>query len=455
MPTYLCHGFRWHRKSIRYFVVIQNIDDAAPEWIVAPGSALGLLEQFYELFDFLPASAPPPSAAELEYQKHAYANSYDSHNDPYRHHENDELRGRYDDGGSGGGRRRSSKSRSRSRKRSKSRSRRPKTRARDEPRELPPPMPPPPPPPPPPPLLPPPDEDLLFNDWSPVKFLEEYDPTNLSVVSGPWAYVADHVVRVDTSISIAEEIGRYEAQVKTEKDKPISGPSDETGRRVNTVGSKKAGWFEKLRDQLQRGESIRWYVVVCEDEERNKGGGRVDDDDDDDDHNLRERREDEEDEDEEDEVEEYVLELSRARGQERERPRMRTPAPPIRGIVEHGFEFRIPELAGFTTTSRAAPSSAARRRPEPPRGPPPPPPQQAPPPPPPLQQQHQHHHQQQHRAAPMLLEKDVPVIPPPPHPFQVAGKMSMDAPAVRPKTPKSSSGGLRRLFSKRSADGGV
>jgi hypothetical protein len=28
------------------------------------------------------------------------------------------------------------------------------------------------------------------------------------------------------------------------------------------------GWFEKLRDQLAKTESIGWYVVVCGDEER-------------------------------------------------------------------------------------------------------------------------------------------------------------------------------------------
>ena len=41
--------------------------------------------------------------------------------------------------------------------------------------------------------------------------MEEFDPTNLSVASGPWAYVADLVVRVDTSVSIVEEMLRYEA----------------------------------------------------------------------------------------------------------------------------------------------------------------------------------------------------------------------------------------------------
>ena len=32
--------------------------------------------------------------------------------------------------------------------------------------------------------------------------------------------------------------------------------------------SKRLGWFEKLRDGLQEGTDIGWFVVVCGDEER-------------------------------------------------------------------------------------------------------------------------------------------------------------------------------------------
>lgn len=104
-----------------------------------------------------------------------------------------------------------------------------------------------------------------------MKLLEEYDPSNEALLNGPWAYVADYVVKVDTSVSIMEEMMQYEERMKGETVRPMSGPSDETGRKTNTAGSKKAGWFEKLRDQLQSGEGIRWYIVVCGDEERSDG----------------------------------------------------------------------------------------------------------------------------------------------------------------------------------------
>ncbi|KAK0718263.1 hypothetical protein B0T26DRAFT_599184, partial [Lasiosphaeria miniovina] len=177
MPTYLCHGFRWQRKSIRVFVVVQNLDDASPEWIASSTTSQALLESFYNLFDFL-----PPAES---------------------------------DGGVD-------------------------TASADE---------------------------FRAQDWSVVKVLEEYDPDNLDEVSRPHAYVSDYVVRVDLSVSIVEEIQRYEERMRAGRDPPMAGPSsDETASKKKS--SKKPGWFEKLRDQLQRGEDIRWYVIVNGDEVR-------------------------------------------------------------------------------------------------------------------------------------------------------------------------------------------
>jgi hypothetical protein len=50
MPTYLVHGFRWPRNFIRIHVVLNNLDDAASEWVVAPKTTLALLKNFSDLY---------------------------------------------------------------------------------------------------------------------------------------------------------------------------------------------------------------------------------------------------------------------------------------------------------------------------------------------------------------------------------------------------------------------
>lgn len=50
MPVYLLHGFRWPRPLIRIHIILQNLDDAAAEWLVAPGTTSTILENFHELF---------------------------------------------------------------------------------------------------------------------------------------------------------------------------------------------------------------------------------------------------------------------------------------------------------------------------------------------------------------------------------------------------------------------
>ncbi|KAK3352971.1 hypothetical protein B0T25DRAFT_197782 [Lasiosphaeria hispida] len=250
MPTYLCHGFRWQRRSIRVYVVVQNLDDASPEWIIPGKSSQCILESFYNLFDFLPYCSPS--------NRGNPSSSIDSDDESYI----------FQTSGASGGRSRSqsvaaqsqrSRSQSQSQSmgnRSRSRSRQPSQGQRSQ-QQLtggeshggts--------------------DEDFKAQDWSVVKVLEEYDPLNLEEVSRPYAYVADYVVRVDLSVSIAEEMRRYEEQARADHNPPMTGhASDETGgrRKIN----KRPGWFEKLRDQLQRGEEIRWYVVVNGDEVR-------------------------------------------------------------------------------------------------------------------------------------------------------------------------------------------
>jgi hypothetical protein len=108
-------------------------------------------------------------------------------------------------------------------------------------------------------------------------------------VSQPYAYVADHMVEVTLGASLAEEISKYESKMRNEEmpDSPVSADPEDLARPngttnghgndhhapgMNGAGSanKKGqpGWLEKLRDGLQAGCEIGWYVVVCGDEER-------------------------------------------------------------------------------------------------------------------------------------------------------------------------------------------
>ncbi|KAK0619818.1 hypothetical protein B0T14DRAFT_401633, partial [Immersiella caudata] len=209
MPAYLCHGFRWHRRSVRVYVVVQNLDDASPEWIIPAKSATCILESFYNLFDFLPYCSPSDHDINSPVSSEDGNLTQNTSRAQSRGHRSRSQRGH---GGTSGA-------------------------------------------------------DFFAQDWSVVKVLEEYDPMNLDEVSRPYAYVADYVVPVDLSVSIAEEMQKYEERVKADRDPPIMGPgSDETGRKK--ANKQRTGWFEKLRDQLQRGEEIRWYVVVNGDEVR-------------------------------------------------------------------------------------------------------------------------------------------------------------------------------------------
>ncbi|KAL2159896.1 hypothetical protein VTH06DRAFT_2029 [Thermothelomyces fergusii] len=189
MPTYLCHGFRWQRQSVRVYVVLQDLDDASPEWVIPAKSSRCILESFYEQFDFLPRCSPESGRDSPTPES-----------------------GR--EGGLSGASR----------------------------------------------------GDFDAQSWSAVKLLEEYDPDDLSAVSRPYVYVADYAVRIDLSCSIRDEMARYE-QRQLRSANPAtsvsSGCSPAQGR---------PGWFERLRDRLQAGEEIQWYVVVNNDEVRSWSG---------------------------------------------------------------------------------------------------------------------------------------------------------------------------------------
>jgi len=58
MPTYLLHGFRWPRPLIRIHIILQNLDDAAAEWLMAPATAGTLHANFASLYPDLMPSLP-------------------------------------------------------------------------------------------------------------------------------------------------------------------------------------------------------------------------------------------------------------------------------------------------------------------------------------------------------------------------------------------------------------
>jgi hypothetical protein len=58
MPTYLVHGFRWPRPLIRIHIILQNIDDAAADWLMSPSTTTALLTNFATLHPTCMTSLP-------------------------------------------------------------------------------------------------------------------------------------------------------------------------------------------------------------------------------------------------------------------------------------------------------------------------------------------------------------------------------------------------------------
>ncbi|KAI1335830.1 hypothetical protein F5Y15DRAFT_396610 [Xylariaceae sp. FL0016] len=421
MPTYLCHGFRWHRRSIRTFIVVHDIEDAAPEWIVAPLGRAALLDNIHRVFDFLPDASsssaaingPSPrtlndgSPVRRRDHGHVHARSLSedsSHHSYGKSHERHTSAGDENDlervrGASAGAGTKGPSSPSISRKRSKSFLRWPKPSEHEQEES--------------------PDSSSSLarptlgdgyarREHAVISLLEEYDASDETRVCAPWAYVADHVVRVDTSVSLAEEISRYEKSHNTKehhKAKAMHGPSDETGRKIQGAGMRKAGWFEKLRDHMQKGESIRWYVVVCADEERGFGGPESD--------VVEEGNEVAEDEDDE------GSNTSRSQAPPRPSQSTRSTQSASQSLSENGFEFRLPELIGLAPKTSSGIPERKRKQAVSPRP-----------------------------KTPNTDSINAPASPPP---GQVTGQSTSDT-GSRPRSPWSSNGGIRKLFSRRNTE---
>jgi hypothetical protein len=229
MPTYLVHGFRWPRAAIRIHIILFDLEDAAAEWIVAPASAITILNSFYTLYDFLPPSQPPVAPASTT------TPPVPSLPEPPNAKSQKPI-----GGAAGAGARKGSDGKKKA---------------------------------------------LKFNDWSVVKLLEQYDPDDESNPSQPYAYVADYIVPVTLSLDIGAEMEAYEEKQRAEvqpllspgiaSPQPAASSNGTSGTASTSLSeremkkkSRRFGWFEKLRDQLAKTESIGWYVVVCGDEER-------------------------------------------------------------------------------------------------------------------------------------------------------------------------------------------
>ncbi|KAK7432661.1 hypothetical protein QQZ08_000870 [Neonectria magnoliae] len=182
MPTYLCHGFRWHRRDIRIFVVLHDLEDAASNWVIGPATSRAILSQLHTSFTFIPEPAAPPAVAPPASSPVAKKPASEP-----PHHDDDFTV--------------------------------------------------------PPSRVPESKDPVLMHSWSAVKLLEEFDPEDTRLPSRPYAFVADYVVRIDLSANVVDEMAKYRMRKQDE-------------------------WFSRLRDEMQKGEDLRWYVVVCGDDLR-------------------------------------------------------------------------------------------------------------------------------------------------------------------------------------------
>ncbi|KAE8445242.1 hypothetical protein EG329_013614 [Mollisiaceae sp. DMI_Dod_QoI] len=270
MPTYLVHGFRWRRDSIVRLTILQDIEDAAPEWIMAPATSISMLNYFYSMYDFLPPSNPPPASYPPPPPPPPPERVAP---EPKKENNGPRTLTKINKGSMSSLRSLGRKNRppnlgtktlnEHKGSTSSSESRAPpstQTSASEVKKEP------------------------KFNEWSVVKLLEQYDPEDMQTASQPYAYVGDYMVEVRLGVSLDEEILKYEADQKAEE-AIVSMPA--TPKTPGTPGwngggllspslsarearrrSRRLGWLEKLRDALQKGADIGWFVVVCGDEER-------------------------------------------------------------------------------------------------------------------------------------------------------------------------------------------
>jgi hypothetical protein len=286
MPTYLLHGFRWQRANIRIHIILQDLEDAAPDWIVAPATSVTLLNSFYSLYDFLPPSNPPPASYPLPIpaEKVVVEDANQGRRTLVKKSGSIASLSALTKKGSGNPGSNGAAGTTEGnghphpspqlRPGTESTTKRPLQSTLTSA------------------STPAVERVPTFNDWSVVKLVEAYDPSDLQSSTQKYAYVADHLVEVTLSVSINEQIAIYENKLREAEGilspstpsspgtpgMAVVGASGELNReglglsgmsaRELRRKSRRLGWFEKLRDGLEKGADIGWFVVVCGDEER-------------------------------------------------------------------------------------------------------------------------------------------------------------------------------------------
>ncbi|RKF54306.1 putative developmental regulator protein [Erysiphe neolycopersici] len=261
MPIFLIHGFRWARISIRILIILNNIEDAASEWIMAPDTSKSLLDNFYKKYDFLPQCRPPLSTS----QQTVHISSDLSSEEKFA--KNLDLPCTLRSNNSQVSLRSPVPNQSTNKTPILINDNKPNQRIRGEQETMS-------------------CESTLslnmetsihFNDWSPIKLVEQYDPEEQYVCSQPYAYVADYLVKVDLSVALDEQIQKYEKfraeQCGGQEEKQNVGSSvyeseEENSNIKNKLKTREKDWFERLRDELEKDSDIGWYVVYCGDQER-------------------------------------------------------------------------------------------------------------------------------------------------------------------------------------------
>jgi hypothetical protein len=229
MPTYLLHGFKWLRTSIIVHIIQHNLEEAAADWLMAPATSISLLNSFYSTYDFLPPSHSPLSLSSSAESSPARPRTSTKN---VKKPTTDLRNGSRSDKPSTLVNPRAGRVLGREMEVMEGKGRSPE-----------------------------------FNEWSAVKLVEQYDVDDLEILSQPYAYVADYMMEIKLGASISEELEKYQAKTKSEEPEgDLASPrvSPREWRRK----SRRLGWLERLRDELEKEADIGWYVVVCGDLER-------------------------------------------------------------------------------------------------------------------------------------------------------------------------------------------